>query len=129
MGANKVLHVVQSAYRGTLEEQDDTVLWLAQALKGAGQEPAVLLRGNAVNYLVKDQDASGLTFGDKRQTQPPRLAQDVERIIGKGLAVHVVSQDLEERGIPADTLLTGATPVGRSSLPELFAAYEQVWYW
>lgn len=73
----KVLQIVESAYRATSEEQDDTVLWLTHAMKGAGGDFTVLLRGAAVNYAVPGQDASGLTFGAWKQTEPPRLAESI----------------------------------------------------
>jgi len=78
--AKKVSSIVATAYRATLEEQDDTILWLSHTLKGAGADLDVLLRGNAVNYAVREQDASGLAFGDRRQTQPPRLDEDVAKL-------------------------------------------------
>ena len=127
--SKSVLHVVASAYRGTLEEQDDTVLWLTQALKGAGARPEVLLCGNAVNYLARGQDAAGLAFGMKKQTRPPVIEEDLARMMAKGIAIHFVADDIEERGLEPGALIQGARPVRRSSLPELFASYDQVWRW
>ncbi len=125
----KTLQIVESAYRATLEEQDDTVVWLTHAMKGAGGEVDVLLRGNAVNYAVKSQDASGLAFGVKRQTQPPRLADDVAKFADRGVTVRVVSEDLAERGLERGDLIATVKPVSRSELPALFETYDQIWHW
>src|SRR5262245_53390248 len=125
----KILQIVESAYRATLEEQDDTVVWITHAMKGAGADLHVLLRGNAVNYGVKTQDASGLAFGDKKQTQPPRLADDVAKLVEKGLDVYVVSDDIADRGLERTDLIAGLKPVSRDELPKLFAKYDLVWHW
>lgn len=127
--SKRILHVGQSAYRGTLEEQDDTVLWLVQALEGAGMSCDLLLRGNAVNYLVRGQDASGLAFGAKKQTHPPAIDEDVARIMAKGIAVHYLAEDAEERGLAEAALVGGARAVRFSGLPQLFEGYDQVWHW
>lgn len=127
--SKNILQIVESAYRATLEEQDDPVLWLATSLKGNGVTLDILLRGNAVNYLVRDQDASGLQFGGKRQTQPPHLARDVETLIGKGAAVYYLEEDLRARGIERSEILEGARPIARHALTELVTAYDQVWSW
>jgi len=39
-----------------------------------------------------------------------------------------VEEDAEERGLEPGTRLAGATPVRCPQLPELFAAYDQVWH-
>jgi sulfur transfer complex TusBCD TusB component (DsrH family) len=127
--AKKVLSIVETAYRGTLEEQDDTVIWLTHALKGAGADVDVLLRGNAVNYALKGQDASGLAFGERRQTQPPTLEEDLAKLIGKGAKVFFIEEDLITRGIKPSELIEAMQPVSSSGLPGLFESYDQVWHW
>ena len=125
----KVLNIVEAAYRGTLEEQDDTTVWFCHAMKGANADIDVLLRGNAVNYAVKAQDASGLSFGGARQTQPPQLANDLVKLKGKGVKVFVVEDALRERGIEPSELIDGLDLVPRAKLAKLFADYDQVWHW
>lgn len=127
--AKKILQIVDSAYRGTLEEQDDTVVWLCHMMKGAGADLDVLLTGNAVNYAVKGQDASGLSFGQRRQTQPPRLDDDLAKLIAKQVEVHVVADDLAERGLETSHLIPGLKMVPRAKVAGMFASYDQVWRW
>jgi sulfur relay (sulfurtransferase) DsrF/TusC family protein len=125
----KVLNIIESAYRGTLEEQDDTIIWLTHALKGAGADLDVLLRGNAVNYAVQGQNASGLAFGDKKQTQPPRIDEDVAKLGEKGILVHVVEEDLAERGLGSGDLIASVEMISRAGLPKLLGGYDHVWQW
>jgi sulfur relay (sulfurtransferase) DsrF/TusC family protein len=125
----KVLNIVEAAYRGTLEEQDDTIVWICHALKGANADIDVLLRGHAVNYAVRAQDASGLSFGGVKQTQPPQLAEDLAKLRGKGAMIFVVEDALRERGIEAGELIEGVTLVSRARLAKLFGQYDQVWHW
>ena len=125
----KALNIIETAYRATLEEQDDTIVWLTHAMKGAGGDLDVLLRGNAVNYGVKDQDASGLTFGTASQTQPPRIAQDVASLIAKGVTVYVVAEDVVDRGLEPASLLQGLEAIPRARIPQLFGRYDHIWHW
>lgn len=125
-----VLNIVDTAYRATLEEQDDTVVWITAAMRTAANAPIdLLLRGNAVNYAVKAQDASGLSFGDQRQTQPPQLAKDLEKLKEKGARIFVVRDALRERGIAEGELIAGLDFIARDELAKLFAEYDQVWHW
>jgi intracellular sulfur oxidation DsrE/DsrF family protein len=125
----KTLNIVSTGYRATLEEQDDTVLWLLQALKGAGADVDVVLRNSAVNYAVAGQNAAGLAFGERRQSQPPRIGDDLARIIAKGMRVYVVEDDLAERGIAAEDMLPGMQVMRADQLPRLIADYDNVWNW
>ena len=125
----KVLNIVEAGYRGTLEEQDDTIIWICTALKGANADVDVLLRGNAVNYAVKAQDAGGLSFGGLEQTQPPKIADDLIRLKAKGAKIYVVEDALRERGIEPGELIDGPDLISRGKLAKLFGEYDQVWHW
>ncbi len=127
--AKKILSIVETAYRATLEEQDDTVVWLMHAMKAAGGDFTVVLRGNAVSYAARGQDASGLAFGERRQTHPPRLDRDVAGLVAHGVAVLVVEYDLAARGLEAADLVEGVELVSRAAIAKLAASHDQVWHW
>jgi len=125
----KILSVVEHAYAGTLEEQDDTVLWISHMIKNAGAEMTALLRGNATNYAVRGQDASGLSFGGAKLSVPPTIDKDIEDLVGKGVTVYAVREDMEQRGIKPGDLVPGVTPVGKSDIARLFDESDMVWHW
>ena len=127
--AMKILQIVESAYRATLEEQDDTIVWITHAMKGAGADLDLVLRSSAVNYAVKGQDASGLAFGEKKQTQPPRLATDIARLSAKGVNVFVVKEDAAERGIQDGDFISEVQPISRNDLAKMFEEYDAIWHW
>lgn len=125
----RVLSIVGTAYRGTVEEQDDTILGLTAMCSGAGLDVAILLEGNAVNYGVRGQDASGLRFGDVAVVHPPRLDEDLEDLMAKGVVVHYLTDDAADLGITADRLVDGLKPLRRDERPALFAEFDQIWKW
>ncbi len=125
----KTLNIIETAYRATLEEQDDPVIWIIHAMKGAGAEHSVVLRANAVNYTVKAQGVPPLAFGARRQQQGPRLAEAVSGLIGKGVEVYVVGDDISERGLESEELIGGIKMVRKADLPALCGSYDQVWHW
>jgi sulfur relay (sulfurtransferase) DsrF/TusC family protein len=125
----RALNIIETAYRATIEEQDDPVLWITHVMKGAGAELGVLLRGNAVNYTVKVQHVSPLAFGARRQRSGPHLADAVSGLIEKGVEVHVVREDLADRGIEEQELVAGLRTVRKEDLPQLLQSYDMVWHW
>lgn len=127
--AKRVLSIVETAYRATIEEQDDTILWLTSMCKAAGLDVGLLLRANAVNYAVRGQDASGLRIGDVEIVHPPAPDRDLAELLDKGVPVYYVSEDAAERGISDERMVEGLKPVARQDLPQLLEQFEQVWHW
>jgi hypothetical protein len=125
----KQLHIVENAYRATLEEQDDPVVWLCHALRGAGAELDLLLQGNAVSYGVRAQQVEPLQFGERRQRHAPDLAGDLTGLLSKRVACFYLEEDAVERGIDADELVDGLVGVPRAKLALLFARYDQIHRW
>lgn len=125
----KVLNIVETAYRATLEEQDDPVVWILHAMKGAGADHSVVLSGNAVNYAVMAQGVPPLMFGDKVQKHAPRIAEQIAGLVTKGVQVMVVRECLTARGIDEEELMDGLTLVKQGALPKVMNGYDQVWHW
>jgi hypothetical protein len=124
--SKRILAVVTCAYRATLEEQDDPIVWLARAMRKADAAVDVLLSGNAVSYGVRAQDATGLQFGERRQAQAPRLAEDTAGLLASGATVLYAAGDARERGIEPAELVEGLTAVQPGALPRLLSTYDLI---
>jgi sulfur relay (sulfurtransferase) DsrF/TusC family protein len=125
----KTLQVLETAYRATVEEQDDTIVWLTHAMKGAGGDFGLLLTGNAVCYAVKGQRAPALALGGWQPSHATDVSADVASLAAKGVALYAVEEDLEERGLLDAALVEPMRVVPRSHLPRLLDEYPRVWQW
>ena len=123
------LHIVERAYQGTLEEQDDQALWLVGALVNAGLEQSVLLRGSAVAYAVQNQSVETLHIGGIEAGHPPHLDQDLEALIEKGVSVYSVREDAQARGIREADTLPGIQWTDQAGVASLFREAERVLAW
>jgi sulfur relay (sulfurtransferase) DsrF/TusC family protein len=124
----KYLSIIDGAYRATIEEQDDTAVWFTHAMKNGGADVSILLRGDAVNYAVSNQDAKGLHFG-ARAVKGPDLVRDVKAVVEKKIPLYAVADDLAERGIPASRLIPGVEQVQRSAIARLIETHDRVLSW
>lgn len=125
----RVLQIIETAYRATLEEQDDTVLWFTRAIRAAGAPADVLLIGTAVSYAVRGQDAAGLEIGAWSQRHPPAIELDLTKLLENGAGVAAITEDLEERGIATESIIHGVQRVSRRALNSLFGQYDRIWKW
>lgn len=125
----KVLNIVSSGYRATLEEQDDTVLWITQAMSRAGAEIDVLLRASAVNYVVEGQAVLPLAIGGRIQRNAPDVHGQVRDLAERGVGIFVLEEDLEAYGLHEAPRLDRAKRVRTSELAGLISGYDAIWHW
>jgi hypothetical protein len=89
----KALQVIDQAFRTTTEEQDDTILWLTQSMRGAGGHLTVLLSGHGVYYATQQQTQPILKVAGWAQTQPANLPRDLSNLLESGVPIYAVTEE------------------------------------
>jgi len=125
----KVLQVIDQAYRTTVEEQDDAILWLTRSMLSAGGDLMVLLTGHAVHYAVLTRRQPALILGEWRQTEPAEIHRDIAGLVEGGVPVYAVLEDLQDRGLEKLEVQSHVQIVSRQQIPSLYEQADQVWHW
>ena len=112
---NRILSIVESAYRDTPGRENDA-LWVAAALESSGAVVSILLRGNAVNYVVRTGDGAG-------------AAEKIETLTGKGVMVYAVREDARDRGLDPGRVVSGIEFISRTDIADLVEKHDRIWYW
>ncbi|MEZ4744097.1 MAG: DsrE family protein [Bdellovibrionota bacterium] len=123
------LNIINTAYRATLEEQDDTSLWLIHAIRKSGLNSDILLVENSVNYGVKSQNPMPLAFGDAHIPFPNKFHEDLKSLIQAGAKVLYITDDAIERGIDHSELIPEIEGISRNQISKLMQGYYHIWHW
>ena len=125
----KVLSIISSGYRATLEEQDDTVVWITQAMSRAGAEIDVLLRSAAANYVVEGQAVPPLAIGGRAQRNSPDVHGQLQDLADRGVGIFVLEEDLAAYGLQSVPRLDRVQTLRADELAETLSRYDAVWHW
>ena len=126
----RFISICDQGYRATVEEQDDTVVWITHMLqRNEGTDASLLLRGSAVNYAVASQSPPPVSFGGWTQKHPADIGRDLGRFMADGGQVYVLAEDVAQRGIRPDELIDGARLIEFEQLAGLLAEHQLVHGW
>lgn len=124
----KILSVLSHTEYGNLEDSD-IGLFASAFAPVAGQQMTLLLSEEAVNYAVRGQDGTGIKIAGAA-VQPGFLIEtDLASVTQANIPVHVVQEDLAERGIKQEDLVQGVKLVSRKELGRFVDQFDTVWNW
>ena len=124
-----ILSICEQGYRATVEEQDDTVIWLTHMLRRSEMDIGLVLRGSAVNYASTSPEPVGVSFGDWTQAHPANLARDLESFIADGGRVYASSEDLAKYALERSKLVEGVIPLDFDGIVDLIGDHDIIMNW
>jgi sulfur transfer complex TusBCD TusB component (DsrH family) len=126
--AKKILSVLSHTEYGNLEDSD-IGLFASAFAPVAGQQLALVLREDAVNYAVRGQDGTGIRVAGTL-IQPGFLIETDLRSLGQSnIPVYAIREDLQERGIDSADVVEGVKLMSKKELGKLVDQFDSVWNW
>jgi sulfur transfer complex TusBCD TusB component (DsrH family) len=126
--AKKILSILSHTEYGNLEDSD-IGLFASAFAPVAGQQLALVLREDAVNYAVRGQDGTGINIAGT-VIQPGFLIEtDLASLNQSSIPVYAIREDLEERGIAATDIIDGVKLMSQNELGKLVDQFDSIWNW
>ena len=126
--AKKILSILSHTEYGNLEDSD-IGLFASAFAPVAGQQLALVLREDAVNYAVRGQDGTGITIAGT-VIQPGFLIEtDLASLNQSNILVYAIREDLEKRGIASTDVIDGVRLMSRNELGKLVDQFDSIWNW
>lgn len=124
----KILSVLRHTEYGNLEDSD-IGLFASAFAPVTGNEMAILLSEEAVNYAVRGQDGTGIAIAGGT-VQPGFLIEtDIESVQASDIPVWALREDVEERGLNERDLIAGVRLLSRRELARFIDQFDAVWNW
>jgi sulfur transfer complex TusBCD TusB component (DsrH family) len=126
--AKKILSILSHTEYGNLEDSD-IGLFASAFAPVAGQQLALVLREDAVNYAVRGQDGTGIKIAGT-VIQPGFLIEtDLRSLSQSNIPVYAIREDLQERGIDSADVIDGVKLMSKNELGKLVDQFDTVWNW
>ncbi|MFI8437997.1 hypothetical protein ACIGJO_30515 [Streptomyces sp. NPDC079020] len=125
----RVLCVIDRAYRGAVEVQFFHPLYGLLDLHGQFERVDLALRGATVTMAVEESVyVPSVTIGSMVLDTLPDYRGSVRDLIAAGFEVFVDEEALDRLGVSKDRLVPGVTCIASADLAVRWPEYDQVWF-
>ena len=125
----KTLSIIETGYRATAEEQDDTIVWLNTMCRDAGLDLSVVLAAEAVNYGVGGHRPAAVELAGSAVATPPTMDEDLVSLSDRDVDIFYIDDDRADLGIPESAMIDAVKPIKRAELATLCSGFDQIWNW
>ena len=125
----KILSIVSTAFRATLEENDDAALWLSLAVAKEGAELSLLFRGNAVIYTMQRRNPTVVEVPELALKTTWLPQTQIQTALGLGVACYSVREDMLARGIDPNSVSAGIVCIDEADVADLLQEHDSLWHW
>lgn len=124
------LGIVETAFRGIIEEQYAHILWLGLICRGMKLPLDVVLCREAARYALQPIDAAThLSFSGLGTIRLPDYAATIGDFLASQGRIYVVQRDIQAELDAGGSLLPGLTPIDAETMADLMARAAQTWFW